>query len=113
MAYNPAVAGITVNKPIAQAVGAPDTSRKMFFDEVTFKWRAFMNTAEVIAYFDTPEKRFGGFSILVNTGGTLSGGVVTGGSNDEWWWKDNLTDGGLVLKTSGVGGGSTIKQYDI
>jgi hypothetical protein len=114
MAYNPAVAGVTVNKALAVAVAAPTDSRSLFFDEVNLIWRPYVSSAEVLAYLNTPEKRFGNFPIIINTGGTLSGGIITGGTNAEWWFKDGVADGNLVLKTSGgTGGGSTIKQYDI
>lgn len=110
MAYNP-LNGTPSVKPYAAAAAVPDTGRKYFYDEVNFKWRPFVSTAEAEGYFNTPESRFGNFSIIVNTGGTLLNGVITGGTNAEWWWKDNLTT--LVEKQSGGGGSTSIEEYDI
>lgn len=105
MAYNPAVAGVTVNMPIAPSGATPIDKRSLYYDEANQEYRAFLSTAEAIAYLNTPESR-SYVTILINTGGTEEDGVIDGGTNSEWWWKDNLTDGGLVLKGTGTGGGS-------
>lgn len=106
MAFNPAIHTAT-NKPIG-LIGKPVDARTYYYDAVNFVYRAYVSTAEVIAYLNTSADRIGQFSIIINTGGSLSAGVITGGTNLEWWFKDGVLDANLVLK--GSGGASFIEQ---
>jgi len=101
MAFNPSLFTAT-NKPIG-LTGAPVDARTYYYDGVNFVFRAYVSTAEVLAYL-LGNNRIGQFSIIINTGGTLVNGVITGGTNAEWWFKDGISDGDLVLKGSGGGG---------
>ena len=60
MPYNPQKDAVVISKPFG-AVGFPIDSRSFFYDEANFVRRAFISTAEVLAYFDTPFKREGMF----------------------------------------------------
>ena len=105
--YNPAIHTAT-NKPIG-LIGKPVDARSYYYDAVNFVYRAYVDTAEVLAYLNTASDRTGQFPIIINTGGSLSAGVITGGTNTEWWFKDGVSDGDLVLKNAG-GGGSGLAQ---
>lgn len=103
--FNPAIHTAT-NKPIG-LIGKPVDARSYFYDTTNFVYRAYVSTAEVLAYLDTASDRTGQFPIIINTGGSLTAGVITGGTNAEWWFKDGEADGNLVLKNAG-GGGSVV-----
>lgn len=76
--------------------------RSYYHDTVNFTYRAYVSTAEVLSYLPSSDNRKGQFPVIINTGGTLTNGVITGGTNDEWWFKDGVADGNLVLKNSGA-----------
>lgn len=97
--YNPSIHTAT-NKPIG-LVGKPVDARTYYFDSVNFTYRPYVNTSEVLGYLNTAVSRQGNFAIIINTGGSLSAGVITGGTNEEWWFKNGTADGGLVLKSGG------------
>lgn len=97
MAYNPSLHTAT-NKPLG-LTGKPEGARAYYYDTLNFKYRAFVSTDEVLLYFDTAEKRKGQFPIIINTGGTLTSGVISGGVNEEWWFKNGEEDYHLTLKS--------------
>lgn len=97
--FNPAIHTAT-NKPVG-LIGKPVDARTYFYDEVNFVYRAYVSTAEVLTYLNTASDRVGQFPIIINTGGSLSAGIITGGTNAEWWFKDGVADVNLVFK-SGV-----------
>lgn len=101
MSYSPSL-HTTSNKAYG-ITGIPDDARSYYYDSTYFKYRPYVDTAEVLAYLDTPTKRIGHFSVIINTGGTLSAGVITGGTNVEWWFKDGVLDGSLVVKNYAIG----------
>jgi len=105
MSFNPALFTAT-NKPIG-LTGTPVDARTYYYDTTYFVFRAYVDTAEVLAYL-IGNNRTGQFSIIINTGGTLVNGVITGGTNAEWWFKDGIADVDLVLKSSGGGSTNTI-----
>ena len=96
MAYTPSK-HTTSNKPYG-VQGIPDGARSYYYDEVLFKYRLFQNVEEALIYFDTPAKRAGHFSIIINNGGTLINGSITGGTNYEYWFRNGVADINLVLK---------------
>jgi hypothetical protein len=54
--------------------------------------------------------RVGQFDIVVNTGGTLSSGVITGGTNALWYFKDGTANANLRRKIDSVGLSNAIKD---
>lgn len=100
MAYNPSLF-IAQNIPFAPS-DAPLNAKSLFYDAVNNKFRAFLNVAEVNAYFDLAEYRDPTFDVIVNTGGVLSGGIITGGTNSAYWYRDGSSDSDLRLKTNSV-----------
>lgn len=96
MAFNPAIHTAT-NKPIG-LIGKPVDARTYFYDAVNFVYRAYVSTAEVLAYLNVSSFRVGQFPIIINTGGSLSSGIITGGTNAEWWFKNGVADANLVSK---------------
>lgn len=97
MAYIPGD-HVVVAKALGPSGDSPMDGRTMFYDKTVTpnKYRPFVSTAELISYCTSANQRQATSMYLVNTGGTLSAGVVTGGTNTLWHWKDNKTDGGLV-----------------
>jgi hypothetical protein len=93
---------IVFNKPVGIAQAIPTDARTYFLDEVNFRYREYVSTAEVLSYLANPVYRKGHFPIIVNAGGTLLNGVITGGTNTEYWFKDGVTDDDLVVR-SGAG----------
>lgn len=96
--YQPNLSGITTNTPLAPGQAIPTDSRSMFYDPVYFKWRPYVSTTEVLTYLNLAKYREGKFDIIVNTGGTLSGGVITGGVNHIYFFKNGTANSDLVLK---------------
>lgn len=94
--YDPSL-GTTSNKSYA-VTGKPDGFRTYYADPSTGIQRPYQNKAEVLAWFDAPAKRIGQFDIVINTGGTLSFGVIIGGTNEIYYFKNGQSDGDLVLK---------------
>lgn len=90
----------TVSKPIGIS-GNPVDARSVFYDATLFKYRDYVSTAEVLSYLPTAANRRGRFLIFVNTGGTLSNGVITGGTTSVWWFKEGVADGDLVEFSTG------------
>src|SRR3954471_12358848 len=99
--YNPALHTVT-NKALGIAQGNPTDARSYFYDATNFVYRAYVSTAEVLTYLYLAKYRVGQFDIVVNTGGSLSGGVITGGTNAVWYFKDGTADGNLVQKIFGA-----------
>ena len=97
--YNP-TKGTASNKPYAPSQGVPTDSRTYFYDSINFLWRPYATTSEVKSYLNLPKYRVGQFDVVVNTGGTLSSGVITGGSNAIWYFKNGTADSNLVLKSA-------------
>lgn len=88
---------IAFNKPVGITQAIPVDARTYYFDSLNFRYREYISTAEVLAYLDLPKYRKGHFSIIINTGGALSDGIVTGGVNNAYWFKDGVTDAHLVV----------------
>lgn len=105
MAYTPSQHTVT-NKALGIGQATPTDARSYYFQPDIFVYRPYQSTAEVLSYLDTDAKRTGQFSIIVNDG-TLdtTTGQFTGGVNKEYWFKDGVTDGDLVEKPVGTGGG--------
>lgn len=83
--YNPSIHTAT-NKPIG-LTNKPVDARTYFYSTVTFSYRPYANTAEVLSYL-VGDNRVGQFSIIIGT--------------DEYWFKEGVTDSDLVLKTKPV-----------
>lgn len=102
LTYNPGIDSIV----LARAVGALYYSidgRSTYPDTDRFVRRPFQSLEFVKSYFNNEEFRRGMFSIYVNETGTLneSTGYIDGGVTKEYWWKEeDLSDEGLVEKTS-------------
>lgn len=105
--YNPSLSTVT-NKALGIAQAAPTDARSYYYDPVWFLYRAYQNTAEVLGYLNLPKYRTGQFSIIINTGGILTNGIITGGTNAEWWFKDGQLDANLVLKNNGACSGCVL-----
>lgn len=99
--YNPSEHTVS-NKAYGVAQDAPTDARSKFYDKVNFRYRAYVSLAEVRSYLNQTKYRSGQFDIIVNTGGTLSNGVITGGTNAVWYFKDGTGDANLVKKTGEV-----------
>jgi hypothetical protein len=89
--------GTVSNKPYSPAQKIPTDNRTMYFDATFQKWRPFLSTTEVLTYFPNLTNRFGLYPIVVNTGGSVSGGVISGGINDLYYFKNGTADSNLVL----------------
>lgn len=94
------------NSSYGPAQAEPTDARTYFYDANFFTYRPYQSTAEVLTYLTLAKYRTGQFDIVVNTGGTLSNGLITGGTNAIWYFKDGQANGDLVLKLGG-GGGAT------
>jgi hypothetical protein len=107
MAYTPSQHTVT-NKALGIGQATPTDARSYYFQSDIFVYRPYQDTAEVLAYLDTAQKRTGQFSIFINDG-TLDSttGEFTGGVVHEWWFKDGVADGDLVEKLAGGGGGGS------
>ena len=99
--YNP-TKGTASNKPYAPSQGVPTDSRSYFYDSINFVWRPYVSTTEVKSYLNLSKYRVGQFDIIVNTGGTLSSGVITGGTNALWYFKNGTADSNLVPKVTAI-----------
>lgn len=95
--YNPSQHTVS-NSAYGMAQFGPSDARSYFYDATVFKYRPYVSLTEVRNYLNLAKYRGGQFDIVVNTGGTLSNGVITGGSNAVWYFKDGTLDGDLVLK---------------
>lgn len=95
--YNPSESTAS-NKSYGMAQYGATDGRSMFYDNVNFKYRPFVSTAEVLSYLNLSKYRGGNFDIIINVGGSLSGGVITGGVNSVWWFRSGTADADLVLK---------------
>jgi hypothetical protein len=95
--YNPALSTPT-NKALGIAQATPTDARSYFYDATNFVYRPYQSTSEVLSYLNLSKYRTGQFDIVVNTGGTLSNGVITGGTNTIWYFKNGTANGDLVLK---------------
>lgn len=99
--YNPSVGKVPINTAIGINYAGSLDSRSMFYDEVHFTSRAYVDTAEVWNYLNQAKYRSGFFPIIVNTGGTLSNGVITGGTNALWIYLNGTARNNLVPLNSG------------
>jgi hypothetical protein len=95
---------IVFNKSVGIAQGIPTDARSYYYDPVYFRYRPFVNNAEVLAYLDLPKYRQGQFLIIINQGGSLIEGVLIGGVNTAWWFKDGTDDIHLVPFLEGLTG---------
>lgn len=69
-------------------------------DTINFTNRAFTSVAEANSYLPSVQRTVGQM-MLINTGGSLSAGVITGGTNAWYYYKDGITNGDLVLMGAG------------
>lgn len=98
--YNPSVAGVPTNQPLAIAQAVSTDARSRYFDAINFVQRDYVSTSEVISYLNLSKYRQGGFDIYINFGGTLGGnGVITGGVRKVYYFKNGTADGDLVQKS--------------
>lgn len=82
MAYDPSIHTAS-NKPYG-VTGMPVDARYWYYDSATFEYRAYANTAEVLAYLIGDDRK---------------GATVQIGSLEYWWPNSNdLTDSGLAFK---------------
>ncbi len=99
--YNPALHTVT-NKAIGIAQSNPVDARTYFYDATNFVYRPYVSTSEVLTYLYLSKYRVGQFDIVINTGGSLSSGVITGGTNSIWYFKNGTADSNLVQKIFGA-----------
>jgi hypothetical protein len=99
--YNPVLHTVT-NKALGISQANPTDARSYFYDATNFVYRPYISTAEVLTYLNLAKYRVGQFDIVVNTGGSLSGGVITGGTNAVWYFKNGTADSNLVQKIFGA-----------
>lgn len=97
--YNPSLHTVS-NKGYGVAQASPTDARSKYYDAANFVYRAYSSTGEVLAYLNLSKYREGQFDIIVNSGGSLSGGVITGGTNAVYWFKNGTANGDLVLKNT-------------
>lgn len=97
MTYNPSL--FTASNKSYGTIGPMPTDARYWFQNPDFSMRPFMSLNEVKQYFDTPYKRRGKFTVLVNEGGTLANGDIVGGTYKEYWWRDGTSDAQLVPKS--------------
>lgn len=64
----------------------PVDARYWYYDSATFEYRAYANTAEVLAYLIGDDRK--GATVQIGT--------------DEYWFKEGIADGDLIQKLSGV-----------
>lgn len=93
--YNPALHN-TSNKAYGSAQAFGTDARSMYYDQINFVYRAYVDTTEVWNYLNQTKYRTGQFPIVVNTGGTLNNGIITGGTNRLWYYKDGTNRNNLV-----------------
>lgn len=86
MPYSPSGGAVSKQLPFGMS-NLPLDAKLKYDDTVNFTKRAFISTAEILAYFpeDSPFRE-GNFEILLNTGGSLSNGIITGGIESIWWF---------------------------
>ena len=94
--YNPSL-NQTQNLPSAPAQGFALDARSYVYDSINYTYRPYTGTAEVLTYLSNHKYRYGNFPIIVNSGGTLSGGLITGGVNTAYWFQNGLNDSNLVV----------------
>lgn len=82
------------------ATGRALDTRSKYYDSTIAKERPYLSVAEVEECFPTVESREGQFFVVINTGGTLTNGVVYGGTNQLWFWKE--ANGPLQLWVSDI-----------
>lgn len=106
MSYDPNI-HVATNKPLGIGQAIPTDARSYFYQSDIATYRPYQDTTEVTDYLNSDASRTGQFSIYINDGTLDEGtGEFTGGTITEWWFKDGVTDGDLVEKTSGGGGGT-------
>lgn len=96
--FNPSSCCTVSNKPYGMAQFGPTDGRTYYYDATNFVFRAYVSTSEVLTYLNLAKYRSGQFDIVINTGGSLSGGVITGGTNAVWYFKNGTADSNLVIK---------------
>lgn len=107
--YSPGSHSLTA-KAMGFSQATPTDARSQFFDAINFVYRDYVSTTEVKSYLNLAKYRKGGFTIYINSTGTLlSSGVIVGGSREEWWFKDTTSDAGLVQKVS-EGSSAAVEQ---
>lgn len=89
MAINPSLHR-SINKAMAPSGYIPMDYRSMYYDELFKVYRAYQNQQEVFDYINQTILRTSDFAVVINTGGTLSNGVITGGTNALYFF-DTLT----------------------
>lgn len=95
--YDPAAAGVPLNKAVAISQDAPTDSRSKFWDNTNFVYRCYTSTSEALSYLNLAKFRGGQFPIFINFGGTLGGtGVIVGGVNVPYWFKNGTANGDLI-----------------
>lgn len=104
---NPSL-GTASNKSYSPAQAVPTDYRSYFYDAPNFVMRPYVSTTEVLTYLNISKYRTGQFDIIVNTGGTLSAGVITGGTNEVWFFKNGTQDSQLVRKIPPSSGGGNV-----
>lgn len=98
MPYSPSGGAVSKQLPFGMS-NLPLDAKLMYDDTVNFTKRAFISTAEILEYFPEGSPfRNGSFEILLNTGGTISNGVITGGVETIWWFSGGTEDANLIQK---------------
>lgn len=101
--YTPSQHAGPQNKPSGISSATPLDSRSVFYDATNFVYRPYVSTSEVLSYLNLAKYRTGQFDIVVNSGGSLSGGgVLTGGVNTIYYFKNGTADSNLVIKIYGA-----------
>lgn len=105
MAFSPSLHSLT-GKAMGMSQATPTDARSYFFDETNFVYRAYVSTAEVLAYLTLPKYRTGNFSIFINDTGTLNpDGTITGGTVKEYTFLNGVADlnlGPVTIQASNV-----------
>jgi lysophospholipase L1-like esterase len=103
---------ISLSKPLYKTGSGVDARSQIKDKSVTPNTvRDYVSTAEVLTYLSNSNSgiqaliRSGGYEVLINTGGTLSAGVITGGIRNVYWFKNGISDTSLVLKQANVSAG--------
>jgi len=89
------------NKMLAATGAKTLDGKSKYTDTVNFTSRAFTSVAEANSYLPTLQRCVGQL-MYVNSGGSLSAGVITGGTNSWYYYKDGIADGNLVALISGA-----------
>lgn len=114
LTYNPGIDSIVLARAVGALYYAVD-GRSTYPDTDYFVRRPFQSLTFVKSYFNNQEFRRGMFSIYVNETGVIdtNTGYLIGGVTKEYWWKEeDLSDDGLVEKSTDLTDYATLVYVD-